>query len=99
MNSIIPLVIGIALGFVIAWLWATSRSATVLQRVQVDAEGRVRAAESTLAEVRTQINALQASFDAKEKEAASLQQALRGASELKVRAQTELEQLQNGWKT
>jgi DNA recombination protein RmuC len=95
MTSIFLLVIGTVLGIVIAWLWATSRSATVIQRAQVEAEGRVRAAESTLAEVRTQLNALQASLDAKEKEASSLQQMLRGESEQKVKAQTELEQLQN----
>jgi len=95
MISIILLVIGIVLGILIAWLWATGRSATVIQKVQVEAEGRVKAAESTLAEVRTQLNTLQASFEAKEKEASSLQQMLRGESERKVKAQTELEQLQN----
>ena len=44
--------------------------------------------------MRTQLNALQGLFDAKEKEASGLQQQLRAEGEQKVKAQTELEQLQ-----
>jgi DNA recombination protein RmuC len=94
MISIILLVIGIVLGVVVAWLWARAGSAAVLQKVQVEAEGRVKAAEGTLTEVRAQLNTLQLTLEAKEKEAAGLQQMLRGESEQKVKAQTELEQLQ-----
>jgi uncharacterized membrane-anchored protein YhcB (DUF1043 family) len=55
MVSIILLIIGIALGVVIAWLRATVRSASVVQKVQVEAEGRVKSAESTLSEVRAEV--------------------------------------------
>jgi DNA recombination protein RmuC len=94
MNAIFLLVIGIVLGIVVGWLWVTARSKAELARAQIEAEGRVKAAESTLSEVRTQLNALQISFDGKEKEISGLQQLLRGESDQKVKAQTELEQLQ-----
>jgi DNA recombination protein RmuC len=94
MVSIVLLIIGIALGVAIAWLWATARSASVIQKVQVEAEGRVRSAESTLNEVRAQVSALQTSLESKEKVISNLQEMLRGESEQKVKAQTELEQLQ-----
>ena len=94
MISIALLVIGVVTGFVIAWLWAAARSAAVVQKVQVEAEGRVKAAEATATEVRAQVTALQGLVDAKEKETSSLQQELRGVSEQKVKAQTVLEQLQ-----
>ena len=95
MISIALLIIGPVLGALIAWLWATARSAAVLQKMQVDAEGRVKTAETTATEARAQLTALQGIVEAKEKEASSLQQLLRGESEQRVKAQTELEQLQH----
>jgi DNA recombination protein RmuC len=94
MMSIALLISGVVSGFVIAWLWARVRSAGVVERLHVEAEGRVKAAEATTAEVRARVTALQGLFDAKGKEASGLQQELRGESEQKVKAQTELEQLQ-----
>jgi len=94
MISITLLIIGLALGAVIAWLWATARSTAVVQKGQVEAEGRMKAAETTASEVRAQLTALQGLFEVKEKEVSSLQQQLRGESEQKIKAQTELEQLQ-----
>jgi DNA recombination protein RmuC len=94
MNAILPLVIGIVLGIVVGWLWVTVRSKAELAAGQIEAEGRIKGAESTLSEVRAQLNALQASFDAKGKEVSGLQQLLRGESEQRVKAQTQLEQLQ-----
>ncbi len=93
MNAILLLVIGIALGIVVGWLGVTVRSKAELAKAQIEAEGRIKTAESTLSEVRAQSNALQISFDAKEKEILGLQQLLRGEGEQKVKAQTELEQL------
>jgi chromosome segregation ATPase len=93
MNAILVLVIGIVLGIVVGWLWVTVRSKAELAKAQIEAEGRVKAAESTLSEVRAQLNALQSSFDAKAKEISGLQQMLRGEGEQKVKAQTEVEQL------
>jgi DNA recombination protein RmuC len=94
MNAIVPLVIGIVLGIAAGWLWVTARAKAELAKAQIDAEGRIKAAESTLSEVRAQLNALQTSCDAKEKEISGLQQLLRGESGQRVKAQTELEQLQ-----
>ena len=95
MNGTFLLIIGVALGIVMAWLWVSARSKTELAKAQIEAEGRIKAAESTLSEVRAQLNALQISFDAKEMEIAGLQQLLRAESEQKVRAQTEVGQLQS----
>ena len=94
MISIILLIAGVVLGGIIAWLWAAARSAVALQKVQLEAEGRVKAAETSATEVRTQLTALEGLFGAKEKEASNLQQQLRGESEQKVKAQTELEQFE-----
>ncbi len=94
MNAIFLLVIGIGLGYLIGWLWVTARSRTELAKAQIEAEGRVKAAESTVNEVRGQLNSLQISFGAKEKEISALQQSLRAEGEQKVKAQTEFEQLQ-----
>jgi DNA recombination protein RmuC len=96
MNAIIPIVIGVVLGFVLGWLWVTARSRAELASARIDAEGRIKAAESSLAEVRAQLNTLQVSLDGKQKEISALQQMLRGESEHKVKAQTELEQLRHG---
>jgi len=93
MNAILLLAIGIVLGIVVGWLGVTARSKAELAKAQIEAEGRIKTAESTLSEVRAQFNALQISFDAKEKEISGLQQLLRGEGEQKVKAQTELEQL------
>ena len=57
----------------------------------MDAEGRVKAAEGTLQEVRARVGALQASLDGRERELGGLQQKLREEGEQKVKAQTELE--------
>jgi len=94
MNPVVLLLIGMVLGFVIGWLWVTVRSKAELAAAQIEAAGRVKGAESTLSEVRAQLNALQASFDSRGKEISGLQLLLRGESEQKVKAQTELEQLQ-----
>jgi DNA recombination protein RmuC len=95
MNAIILLVIGIVSGIAIGWLWVTARAKAELAKAQIEAEGRVKAAESTSSEVRAQFNSLQNSFGAKEKEISGLQQLLRGESEQKVKAQTQLEQMKD----
>lgn len=96
MNSILLLVLGVALGAVIGWLLAAVRTRSELVKSQVDAEGRVKAAESTLQEVRGQLGSLQAALDTRGKELGALQQNLREESEQKVKAQTELEQVRSG---
>jgi DNA recombination protein RmuC len=91
MNSILLAVLGVILGAVIGWLLAAARTKSELTKSQVDAEGRVKAAEGTLQEVRAQAGALQASLEGRERELNALQQQLREESGEKVKAQTELE--------
>ena len=91
MNSIMLILLGVVLGIVIGWLLAASRSRSELVKSQVDAEGRVKAAEGTLQEVRARLSTLQATLDGRERELGGLQLKLREESEQKVKAQTELE--------
>jgi DNA recombination protein RmuC len=91
MNSILFVLLGIVLGGAIGWLLAAARTRTELVKSQVDAEGRVKAAEGTLLEVRARIGALQASLDDRERELVGLRQKLREEGEQKVKAQTELD--------
>lgn len=91
MNSILLVVLGVALGAAIGWLWTAGRTRTELVKLQVEAEGRVKSAESALQEVRTQVGMLQTSLDNRLKEMEGLQQKLREESEQKVKAQTELQ--------
>jgi len=91
MNSILLILLGVALGVAIGWLLAGARSRGELVKSQVDAEGRVKAAEGTLMEVRARLATLQAALDGRERELGGLQQKLREEGEQKVRAQTELE--------
>jgi DNA recombination protein RmuC len=95
MNTILLVLLSVALGAVlgvaIGWLAAAARTRTELVKSQVDAEGRVKAAEGTLQEVRARIGTLQASLEDREKDLGNLQQKLREEGEQKVKAQTELE--------
>ena len=72
MNSILLVLLGVALGAAIGWLLAAARTKSELVKSQVDAEGRVKAAESTLQEVRAQWGLLHASLDARDKELGGL---------------------------
>ena len=90
MNSFLLILLGAILGAVIGWLLAAARSRAELVKSQIDAEGRVKGAESTLQEVRAQLGALRTALEGRERELAELQQRLREESEQKVKAQTEL---------
>lgn len=91
MNTILLILLGAALGGVIGWFLAASRTRTELVKSQVEAEGRVKAAEGALLEVRARVGALQASLEERGRELDGLQQRLREEGEQKVKAQTELE--------
>jgi DNA recombination protein RmuC len=91
MNSILLILLGAVLGGVIGWLAAAARTRTELLTSRVDAEGRLKAAEGALQEVRARVGTLHAALDGREKELGGLQQKLREESEQKVKAQTELE--------
>ena len=88
---LLGVMLGVLLGIAIGWLLAAARTRTELVKSQVDAEGRVKAAEGALQEVRARISALQAALDGREQELGGLQQKLRDEGEQKVKAQTGLE--------
>jgi DNA recombination protein RmuC len=91
MNSFLLVLLGVVLGMAIGWLLAAARSHAELVKSQVGAEGRVKAAEGTLQEVRARVSTLQTALDGREREMGGLQQKIREESEQKVKAQTELE--------
>jgi DNA recombination protein RmuC len=95
MNSLLLLVLGAVLGAAIGWLLAAAGTRSALVKSQVEAEGRVKAAESALQEVRAQVGALQGALENRSREIEGFQQKLREESEQKVKAQTELAQTQN----
>ena len=81
------LAIGLVLGGAVGWLWASARSAQCGSAAQLDAEGRVKAAESTAHELRSQVTSLQQ---------ASAQQleTIRTESELKAAAEARWKEAQ-----
>jgi len=72
MNSILLILLGMAVGGVMGWLLAVSRTRAELAKFQVDAEGRMQAVEGTLLEVRARVGALQASLDDRERQLGEL---------------------------
>lgn len=91
MNPILLIVVGVALGALVGWLLAASRSRAEAVNLQVSAEGRVKAAEGTLQELRARLESVQAALDDRGRELNGIQQKLREEGEQKVRAETELE--------
>jgi len=89
--SLLTLGLGVALGAAVGWLLAAARTRTELTKSQVEGEGRLKAAESALQEVRARVSALESALDDRDRELAGLQQNLREEGEQKVKAQTELE--------
>ncbi|MBI4164185.1 MAG: DNA recombination protein RmuC, partial [Acidobacteria bacterium] len=79
------LAVGLVLGGIAGWLWASSHAAQRGTAAQLDAEGRIRAAESSAQELRTQVTGLQ-------KTSAELQEKIRTESELKSAAEARLKE-------
>lgn len=89
----ITLSVGLALGGVIGWLWATARANARLSRNQIEAEARVSAVQNMIAELRANIGNLQASVTRHSEESAELRERLKGEAELKAAAETEIKHL------
>ena len=81
MNEWMLLAVGLMVGGAVGWLWATSRS----KALQIEAEGRIRGAESALAELRGQTQRL-------DEEVASLRYKLKAEGEARVTAEIRLEE-------
>jgi DNA recombination protein RmuC len=91
MNTMLWLLLGLALGVAIGWFLGASRTRADSMKAQTEAEGRIKAAEGMLIEVRARVGELQAALDGREREIVAIQQKLREESEQRVKAQTELE--------
>jgi len=78
---------GLVLGGLVGWLWASARAASRVAAVQLEAEGKIKAAESSTSELRTQVGSLQQAMG-------QLQEKLRAESELKASAEARLTEAQ-----
>jgi len=63
MNEWLLLLVGLVLGGAVAWLLAVSRTRNTLAAFQIEAEGKVRGAESTVNELRMQLENLRQNVD------------------------------------
>ena len=79
--------VGLALGGAVGWFWAKSSATGRLATLQIEAEGKVRAAESAATELRAQIEALRQSLD-------QVQEKLRAEGELRATAEARLQEAQ-----
>lgn len=87
MSEWLLLVVGLALGGAVAWFWAKAGSSANLSRLQVEAEGRTRAAESTVNELRAQLENLRQKVE-------ELQAKLRTEGEQRAGAEARLQEAQ-----
>jgi len=87
MSEWLLLVVGLALGGAVGWFWGKGRSASTLSRLQVEAEGRTRAAESAANELRTQLESLRQKVE-------ELQAKLRTEGEQRAGAEARLQEAQ-----
>jgi DNA recombination protein RmuC len=87
MNPWIVLVVGVAIGGLVGWLLASLRRNSSLASLQVETEGRTKAAESLVVELRTQIADLQSRLNASEQQA-------RNEANFRVAAETRLTETQ-----
>ena len=87
MNPWILFAVGIAVGGVVGWLLAGVRRNSALSALQVEAEGKTRAAESMAGELRSQVSDLQTRLAASE-------QQTRNEGNLRVAAETRLTETQ-----
>ncbi|MCL5005722.1 MAG: DNA recombination protein RmuC [Acidobacteria bacterium] len=87
MNLWILFISGIAIGVLIGWLLASLRRNSILSALQIEAEGKTKAAESTIAELRAHVTEVEAKLDRSEQEA-------RNETNLRVAAETRLKETQ-----
>ncbi len=87
MNPWTLFIAGIVIGGLIGWLLASLQRNSALSALQIEAEGKTRAAESMTSELRSQLAGMQSKLDASE------QQTMREAN-LRVAAETRLTEAQ-----
>jgi len=79
---------GAVLGGFLGWLWSASRAANEIAAVRIDAEGKIKAAESATAELRSQL-------DGRGRQITELESGFRSANEHRIAAETRLEEAQS----
>lgn len=92
MQMILILLLGLAIGAVVGWLWTRAKANAELANYKIQAEGNLRVAETTISNLRTKQTESRNELDAKNQEARGLQQQLRAEGEQKAAAQAELRQ-------
>ena len=97
MQLLVIFLLGAAIGSAIAWLVSGSKWRAQLSDYKVQAEGNVKAAESTIQELRTNAAEAKANSDAKHSEISNVQQSLRSESEQKAAAQAELREARSAF--
>jgi DNA recombination protein RmuC len=90
MSGMIWLLVGLALGGVVAWFWSESRSKAGVVSFRVEAEGRIKTAETTVVELRSQRESLTSSLETRAQEIVGLQQKLKTEGERRAAAETRL---------
>ena len=81
------LILALIFGAVLGWLWTSSRVGSRISAAQIEAEGRIKSAESAASELRSQVGNLQ-------QVAVQLQEKLRAEGELKATAEARLREAQ-----
>lgn len=92
MELALILLAGIAIGALIAWFWATSKSRSEFSDYRIQAEGNLRVAEATATGHLTKQAELRSGWDAATRELAQAQERWRVESEQRAVAQSELKQ-------
>ncbi len=87
MNQWMLFIAGAAIGGLIGWLLASLRRNSVVSKLQIEAEGKTRAAESMVGELRGRVAEVESKLDASEREA-------RNEANLRVAAETRLKETQ-----
>ena len=77
MQIILILLLGLAIGGVVAWLWANAKSKSELATYKIQAEGDLRVAGTTISELSTKQAESRSELDAKNQDVSGLQQQLR----------------------
>lgn len=83
MNPWLAFVAGLIVGGVVAWLWAKARTQSLFSASQIEAEGRIKSAESVVGELRLQLQ-----------ETSALREKLKTEELARATAETRLQQAQ-----
>jgi DNA recombination protein RmuC len=87
MNQWVVVVMGAVVGGVLGWLLANARWSSLLAAERVEAEGKAKAAESTINEIRAKVGEVQSKLEGSERD-------LKSETAIRIAAETRLEEAQ-----